>query len=108
MLIFKSEYDLQQLSSDHPFNRIMREHLTRTGHLEGQLILIQQGDTTIHLPQLKGHLADISWEGVAILAGFYHAVYLTNNGYALEFIIPDKEWLPAEIRANLDHHLVLR
>jgi len=102
MLIFKNTYDLQQLNSEHPYNRIIREHLSRTGHLEGYLILIEKGDTYIDLPELKARLEDIPWEGVSKLAGFYHAVYLTNNEFALEFIIPDSDWLKPELKCSLE------
>lgn len=106
MLIFKTSYDLQQLSPEHPFNRIIRHHLSNTGHLEGYLILIEEGDATIDLPELKGSLSDFNWEGVSKLSGFYHAVYLSNNEFVLEFIIPDREWLSAAIRSNLENHIV--
>lgn len=108
MIIFKETHDLQQLTPGHPFNRIIREHFGRTGNLDGYLILIEKSDTHINFPELKGKLEGINWEGVSKLSGFYHAVYLTNNEFALEFIIPDREWLPTEIRDKLEYHLVQR
>ena len=104
MLIFKTTYDLHQLNPEHPFNPIIREHLSRTGHLEGYLVLIEEGDTSIDLPELKSRPANIQWEGVSRLHGFYHAVYLTNNEFALEFIIPDADWLDVELKESLDAH----
>lgn len=104
MLIFKNTYDLQQLNHKHPFNQFIREQLSKTGHLDGYLILIEKGNTTIDLPELKARIEDIQWEGVCKLAGFYHAVYLTNNEFALEFIIPDADWLAPELKQSLEAH----
>ena len=106
MLTFRNKYDLDRLAPAHPFNTIIRERCEKTGHLEGYLVLIEEGDTRIHLPELKGSLAEIPWEGVTKLSGFYQAVYLTNNEFAIEVIIPDRPWLNSAIRANLDDHLL--
>lgn len=106
MLIFKNTYDLQQITPDHPFNRVILEYIAKTGHLEGYLVLIEEGDTTIDLPELKGRLEDIQWEGVSKVGHFYHAVYLTNNEFALEFIIPDRPWLPKSVKTNLETHII--
>ncbi|MBD1401663.1 hypothetical protein [Pelovirga terrestris] len=105
MLIFKNKYDLDRLTPDHSFNRFIREHFGKTGHLQGYLVLIEEGDTHIHLPELKGRLAEIPWEGVSRLGSWFHAVYLTNNEFAIEFLIPDRPWLSSAIRANLEAHL---
>ena len=105
MLIFRNKYDLDRLTPDHSFNRIIREQFGKTGHLQGYLVLIEEGDTRIHLPELKGSLAEIPWEGVSKLGGFYYAVYLTNNEFAIEVIIPDRPWLDDAIRTNLEAHL---
>ena len=65
---------------------------------------MQPGDTRIDLPEIKGCIANLSWDGVTKRDGQYHAVYLTNNEHAIEFVVPDAEWLPAEIRDNLEAH----
>lgn len=106
MLIFRTTYDLRQLPESHPFNTIIRKCLNSTGHLQGYLILIEEEDTTINLPELQADLKDIQWEGVSKLAGVYHAVYLTNNEFALEFVIPDADWLANDLRATLEKHRV--
>lgn len=103
MLIFKTMQDLRQLSAIDPAYSVVRERMSA---LPGYVILIEEGDTTIELPELKGRLEAIGWDGVSMVHGYFHAVYLTNNEFALEFIIPDAEWLPAEIRDNLERHLV--
>ncbi len=104
MLIFKQSYDLKQLPPEHPFITIIREHFERAEHLEGYLILIEEGDTHIDLPELKAYLKDIQWEGVTKRNSFYQAVYLTNNEFALEFIIPDADWLTPELKQSLEAH----
>ena len=104
MLTFRNKYDLDRLAPEHPFNKTIREQFEKTGHLEGYLVLIEEGDTRIQLPELKGSLAEIPWEGVTKLSGFYHAVYLTNNEFAIEVIIPDRPWLTDTIRDNMENH----
>lgn len=104
MLTFRTSYDLQKVDPRHPFNRILLNFFQQTEQLDGYLILIEEGDTTVNLPELKRELAQIRWEGVTKLEGFYYAVYLTNNEFALEFVIPDADWLRNDIRTNLERH----
>ena len=106
MKTFKTMKDLQQLSKADSAYRVIKTSLNRTGHLEGYYVLIEEGDTTIDLPELQGDIRTLSFDGVFKVAGYWHAVYLTNNSFGLEFIIPDAEWLSAEIKANLDIHNV--
>ena len=35
---------------------------------------------------------------------FWVAVRVTNNEFALEFVVPDAEWLSADIRESLEAH----
>jgi hypothetical protein len=105
MQTFKSMQDLKQLSAKDPAYAVVRERISA---LPGYVILIEEDDTTklIDLPELKGRLEDMSWDGVSKEYGFYHCVYLTNNEFALEFIIPDADWLPVDLRQSLDAHAV--
>ena len=105
MILFKTIHDLEKLNTTHQFYRAVREHIS---DLPGYIVLIEEKDIhqIIDLPELKCRLEDISWEGVSKSAGYYHAVYLTNNEFALEFIIPDADWLPAELRKSLEAHAV--
>ena len=105
MLIFKTKHDLQHLRHDIPANRMLRQCFQREGHLEGYFVLIEKEDRYINLPEVKVDLETTPFDGVFKAAGFYHAVYLTNNSFALEFIIPDKPWLSTGIRDNLVRHL---
>ncbi len=72
--------------------------------LEGYVILVEKEDLQkdLDLPELKGPWENINWEGVFKKDGLYHAIYLTNNEFALEFLIPDADWLHADIRKNLE------
>ena len=47
---------------------------------------------------------NLCFDGVTKRDGHYHAVYLTNNEFALEFVVPDAPWLDADVRANLEAH----
>ena len=104
MKTFKTLQDLQQLSKTDSAYRVIKIGLKRTGHLEGYFVLIEEGDTTIDLPELQGDIRALSFDGVFKVAGYYHAVYLTTNEFGLEFIIPDRKWLSAELRKHLDAH----
>ncbi len=76
--------------------------------LEGYVVHVEEDDFKgpLDLPELKCAWKDILWEGVIKKGGFYHAVYLTNNEFALEFLIPDAEWLDADLRAKLEAALI--
>ncbi len=106
MKIFKTLKDLRQLQKTNSAYRVIKTGLKRTGHLEGYFVLIEEGDTTIDLPELQAEIRGLSFDGVFKVTGYYHAVYLTNNSFGLEFIIPDSEWLDADIRANLDTNTI--
>ena len=101
MKIFKTKKDLQQLPKNDPTYKILKQCLKRSGHLEGYFVLIERGDVMIDLPEVDADLRDLSFDGIFKTAGHYHAVYLTNNSFGLEFIIPDREWLAASIKKNL-------
>ena len=104
MLIFKTIIDLAKLSRSDPSHYVIQDILTdfpRDPSIHGYIVLIEPGDTRIDLPELKGTLADMSWDGVWKQGGHYHAVRLTNNEFALEFIIPDSDWLAEDLRESL-------
>lgn len=105
MKTFKTMKDLRQLEKDTPLYRIIKQCFQRTGHLEGYFVLIEEGDSWIDLPELQADINTLSFDGVFKVGKLYHGVYLTNNSFGLEFLIPDKEWLSPQIKANLDAHL---
>lgn len=105
MLIFKHPNDLRQLQINTPIHHYVKQCMNREGHLEGYFILIEAEDRHIKLPELTANLETMPFEGVFKAAGHYHAVYLTNNEFALEFIIPNTSCLSPAIRANLERHL---
>ena len=109
MIIFKSVTDMNQLAPSDPAYTVIKKHFVRMAEFYpdgGYLILIEEGDTEkpLALPELQRRLKDILWEGVSRLDGFYYAVYLTNNEFALEFLLPDAEWLGGELRKSLEAH----
>lgn len=110
MLTFKSMRDLNKLPPSDPAYTVVRKHCLSIANPEdrGYLILIQEGDTdrVLDLPELPRRLVDLSWEGVIKEDGFYYAVYLTNNEFALEFLIPDADWIKGDLRETLEAHAV--
>ena len=100
MIIFRKMRDLQQLQQNDPTYSVIKACLQRTEHLDGYLVLVE-GETEINLPELKGHLKDISWEGVSMVDGYFYSVHLTNNEFALQFIFKDTHQLNDAIRHAL-------
>jgi hypothetical protein len=47
----------------------------------------------------------VPFEGVTVVDGCFHAVYLANNQFAPGFLIPDADWLRGEVRRMLENHL---
>jgi hypothetical protein len=78
--------------------------------LEGYVILVEQADLDrpLELLEIQGEWVDIieKCEGVVLKGGLFHCVYLTNNEFAIEFLIPDEEWIPTELRMRLNEHLI--
>ncbi len=104
MKTFKTLKDLKQLAKDNPLHRIIRQCLKRTGHIEGYFVLIEEGDRHIDLPELQADITTLPFDGVFKVGKLYHAVYLTNNAFGLEFLILDSEWLNDDLKANLEAH----
>ncbi len=75
---------------------------------EGYVILVEEEDLKqpLDLPELKGDWAEILWEGVSKRDGHYYAVVLRGNEFALEFIFPTSDLIPALIKENLEKHLI--
>lgn len=111
MKIFISMQDLDQLGPQESAYDVVKRHLNRMADMypeNGYLILIEKIDMGKHLalPELNMDLPRIYWEGVTKNDGYYHAVYLTNNEFALEFLLADADWLDEELRESLMKHLV--
>jgi hypothetical protein len=105
MITFKSVADLSKLCRDDPAYAVIQNILTdfpRDPDIHGYVVLIEPGDTHIDLPELKGTIADMSWDGVTKQDGYYHAVYLTNNEFAIEVVIPGANWLDADLGNTLE------
>ena len=119
MLTFKSLSDLEQLPQDYPvyspikllLQQIIKSNTESSRSYnpedDGYIVLIEQGDIDRVLDEL-GHTSkwvDLRWEGVTLMDGFFHAVYVPNNQFALSFLIPDESWITGELRQSLVAHL---
>jgi len=102
MITFKSSADLAKLSHRHPALLHITELLDQIGPDCGYLVLIEEGDIDIDLPELQCRLADIPWEGATRYGPYFHAIHLTNNQFGIGFLIPDAPWLDRELRAALE------
>jgi len=122
MITFKLPDDLSRLSPDNPAYPIIKdlsERLLTTAETmerpydpeaDGYLVHIEEGDIDRPLTEIWGddayRLIDVPWEGVTRQDGFYIAIFLANNDFGLVFLIPDEDWVPAELRNVLEDNLI--
>ena len=98
MFIFKTRADLSQLPSWHPALPIVTDLLNQLCIGCGYLVLVEEGNDYIELPEMHGRLEEISWDGAAKLGCYFHAVHLTNNEFGIGFLIPDSVTDPLRSR----------
>ena len=89
MFIFKTRADLHQLPPRHSALPIVIDLLNQIPPDSGYLVLVEDGDDFIDLPEIRSRLVDIAWDGAGKLGRYFHAVRLTNNEFAISFLIPD-------------------
>ena len=86
------------------------KRLKQSKGLDGYVVLVEATDLDkpLELPEVQCEWVDIinRCEGVVLKDGHFHCVYLTNNEFAIEFLLPDEEWLPEELRMRLLEHLI--
>jgi hypothetical protein len=118
MIIFKNKTDLKRLPPgsrarfllEGILDRLISIHATPSSYdpeIHGYAVMIEALDVYREeiLPELPCPLADVQWEGVVHLGGFFHAIVLTNNSFAIDVVIPDANWLSETIRSSLKKHL---
>ena len=76
---------------------------------DGYLVLVEPSDVDRVLDDLDMpyRLSEVPFEGVTVIDGCFLAVYLPNNQFGLDFLIPDEDWLPDDVRRHLEAHLEL-
>ena len=74
---------------------------------DGYLVLIEPDDVDRVLDDLDipHQLSDVPYEAVDMIDGHFHAFYIPNNQFCIDFLIPDEEWLPDVLRKHLEDHL---
>jgi len=116
MITFTSIADLDKLADDGPAKPVVKqllEWLTAPGDFpdhpynpddHGFIALVEPGDVQRELDDIDmPRLTEILWEGVSIIDGFNHAVYLGAGDYGISFVIPvDAPWVTGELRAVLE------
>ena len=122
MISFKSVSDLSKLPPDDPAHPIIEdiarillvttESMARPydPETDGWIVLIEEGDKDRPLTEIWGDdaysLIEVPWEGVDRQGGFYIGLFLANNDFGLDFVIPNEPWLPTELRNVLEDNLV--
>ena len=102
MITFHSSTDLSKLPPRHPALPLVAELLEQIGPECGYLLLIEEGDVYVDLPELRGPLADIPWDGAIRIGHYFHAIHLTNNQFGIGFLIPDAPWISGKLRSVLE------
>ena len=115
MYVFRSMADLQSIPPNHPCQGFVLELVRNMIHGasrynpddDGYAVLIEPQDLSLAalLPETTLPLSQIPWEGVMNGHGLYHGVILTNNQFAIDVVIPDAEWLSADVRKSLEAQL---
>jgi hypothetical protein len=116
MIFFKDLNDLSQLPPGSPGRFLLKSLLERLAQVtapgedpedHGYVVLIEPLDVYREeiLPELPCPLADVPWEGVVLSDGYFHAVVITNNSFAIDVVIPNANWLSETIRSSLKKHL---
>ena len=114
MKTFKSVSDLEQVRNDPLYETIQSLFLSIVADCpeycpedDGYLVLIEPDDVDRVLDDLDVpyRLSEVPFEGVTMIDGCFLAVWLPNNQFGLDFLIPDADWLPGEVRRHLEDHL---
>jgi hypothetical protein len=114
MKTFKSIPDLEQLRNDPLYasvqslvSLIIADCPDYRPEDDGYLVLIEPGDVDRVLDNLEmpRRLSEVPFEVVTVIDGCFLAVWLPNNQFGLDFLIPDEAWLPCDVRRHLEDHL---
>lgn len=115
MYLFKKLSDLRKVPPDHPcrgFVLKLVRSMVFSSHgydpsSDGYAVLIEPQDLSVSalLAEVPLPLLQMPWEGVVRGQGLFHGVVLTNNQFAIDVIIPDAEWLSADVRKSMEEHL---
>ena len=116
MITITSIADLDKLADDDPARPVLKqllEWLIAPGDFpdhpydpeeHGFIALVEPGDVDRELDDIDmPRLVDVMFEGVSIIDGHYHAVYLGAGDYGIGFVIPvDAPWVSDDLRAVLE------
>ena len=119
MKTFKSIPDVEQVQGT-PVHDIVREIVVPVIESfsdsapyrpedDGYLVLIERDDVDRVLDDLDipHRLSELPYEAVDMIDGHFHAFYIPNNQFCIDFLIPDEAWLPGHVRRHLEAHLEL-
>jgi hypothetical protein len=119
MLEFKSPEDLVKLSPYDPVFPIIEDLVKRliTDYIaegynyipedDGWIVVIEEHDKDRVLTEIWSDwtLHDIPWEGISQRDGYFLALFLANNQFGIEFVIPDATWVNGELRKMIEDNL---
>jgi hypothetical protein len=114
MKTFKSSADVDRFHK-HPLHATVQSLVTTmiadqpeyVPEDDGWLIFLEPGDVDRVLDDLDmpWRLSEVPFEVVTVIDGCFLAVWLPNNQFGLDFLIPDEAWLPCDVRRHLEAHL---
>jgi hypothetical protein len=114
MKTFKSSADVDRFHK-HPLHATVQSLVTTVitdcpeyvPENDGWLIFLEPGDGDRVLDDLDmpRRLSEVPFEVVTMVDGCFLAVWLPNNQFGLDFLIPDEAWLPGDVRRHLEAHI---
>jgi hypothetical protein len=114
MKTFKSISDLEQLRNNplqdtikSLVSTIIADYPEYRPQNDGYVVLLEPGDVDRVLDDLDmpWRVSEVPFEGISIIEGCFLAVWLPNNQFGLDFLIPDEAGLPCDVRRHLEAHL---
>jgi hypothetical protein len=74
---------------------------------DGWLIFLEPSDVDRVLDDLDipRRLSEVPFEVVTKVDGCFLAVWLPNNQFGIDFLIPDEAWLSCDVRRHLEAHI---
>ena len=109
MILFKSISDVEQYVHNPAYATLKKLVANITSNEsyrpeeDGYIVIIEPEDVDRVLDDLRMpyRLAEVPWEGVNMMDGFFYAFFLANNQFGIGFLIPDADWVNGILREVL-------
>ena len=114
MKTFKCIADVERFQ-EHPLHATIKELVSMMisdypeyrPQDDGYLVLIERNDVNRVLDDLDmpWRLSEVPFEAVTRVKDAFHANWIPTSQFTLGILVPDKEWLPDDVRRHLEAHI---